>query len=220
MVVLTVARLVIDISKKLSEKLSLFFVLSNIIKQDDREMYSYSLEVLFSTVINFLVLYLIATLFGRVWETTLFIIGFIPLRALAGGYHAKTHFRCTLILLLAYTLFLTTTHLILPKQYFYINITFVSVSVICVWLLSPVEDKNKPISSNEKKHYRFRSRLVILLYAGVVIAGTSLFQHKIDFVCVSFGLLSASLSLVAAYIKSNRKIPIWYSKNNIGRRVE
>jgi accessory gene regulator B len=77
----------------LSEKLSSFFVRSRIIRPEDKEIYAYSAEILLATVVNFAMLYLIAILTGRAWETTMFIVGFVPLRSLAGGYHARTHFR-------------------------------------------------------------------------------------------------------------------------------
>lgn len=190
----------------LSEKLSSYFVRSKIIRQEDKEIYSYSVEVLLATVINFAMLYAIAFIMGRVWETTLFIAGFVPLRSLAGGYHAKNHLRCLMVLLFTYIGFLAAVYLIPHELYLPVNIGCVCVSIICVWLLSPVGDKNKPLSASEKKHFRIRSRAVIFIYAGVILAGTLLFQHRIEFLCISVGIVSVSLSLVAAYLRNKRTV--------------
>jgi len=188
----------------LSERLSSFFVRSQIIQKEDKEVYSYSVEVLLATVLNFAVLYLIAFFTSRVWETTMFIAGFIPLRSLAGGYHAKTHLRCLAVLLLAYGGFLGLSYLASPEQYIFFNLSCTAGSMICVWLLSPVEDKNKPLNQHEKKFFKRRSRVAILVYAGVIFVGTLLFSDKIEFSCIAFGILAVSLSLAAAYFKNKR----------------
>jgi len=188
----------------LSERLSSFFVRSQIIQKEDKEVYSYSVEVLLATVLNFVVLYLIAFFTGRVWETTMFTAGFIPLRSLVGGYHAKTHLRCLAVLLLTYGGFLGLSYLASPEQYIFFNLGCTAGSMICVWLLSPVEDKNKPLSWSEKKAFKCRSRVAILVYIGVILVGALLFPDRIEFSCIAFGMLVVSLSLAAAYFKNKR----------------
>ena len=179
----------------LSEKLSCFFVRSKIIQQEDKEIYSYSVEVLLATILNFVMLYLIAILTGKVWETTMFVLGFVPLRSLAGGFHAKTHFRCLMTLLCTYTAFLAIVYLMSQELYIFVTVSCVSLSAILVYLLAPVEDKNKPLSASEQKHYRYRSRFTILVYAVVILFGIFMFQHRVEFLCIAVGILSVSFSL-------------------------
>jgi accessory gene regulator B len=162
-------------------------------------------EVLLATVMNFAMLYLLAIVSDQVWQTTMFIVGFVPLRSLAGGYHAKTHFRCLMTLLFTYAVFLAIIYLMPQELYISATMICVSLSLILVWLLSPVEDKNKPLSASEQRYFRGRSRFTILIYAGIVLSGIYMFQHSSEFLCVSIGLLSVSFSLVAAYFE-NRKI--------------
>jgi len=163
-------------------------------------------EVLLATLSNFVMLYLIALLTGRVWETTMFIAGFVPLRSLAGGYHAKTHFRCLMTLLFTYAAFLAIIYLLSQEHYVLVSIISVSLSVFLVFLLSPMEDKNKPLSASEKKYYRGRSQVTILIYAGIILLGSIIFQQRIEFLCVAVGILSVSLSLVASYLGKKRVV--------------
>lgn len=186
----------------LSQRLASFFVHFQAIRQEEEEVYAYSVEILLATVLNFAALYIIALFTGKVWETTMFVVGFVPLRALAGGYHAKTHYRCLMILLSNYAFFLGLTFLVVEAQYAYVSVTCLVASVICLWFLSPVEDKNKPLSVYEKKCFRHKSRIATLIYTCVVLVGILIFQHRIEFMCVSVGMMSVSLSLVAALFRS------------------
>lgn len=83
----------------MSKRLSSFFATNSIIKQEDAEVYEYSLEILFSTILNFVAVIIIAILTRKSLLTLLYLLGFIPLRLIAGGYHADTHFRCFGVLL-------------------------------------------------------------------------------------------------------------------------
>ena len=189
---------------ELSDKISCYFVRSNLIRQEDHAMYSYSVEVLLATLLNTAMLYMIALLTGKVWETTMFIAGFVPLRSLAGGYHAKTHFRCMITLLVTYLGFLAIINLISKDQYMFVSIAFVSLSVVLVWLLSPVEDRNKPLSAAEKKMFRRRSRFTIIIYACVVVFASFVLLQRVESLCIAIGAMSVSLSLAAAYYGNKR----------------
>ena len=185
----------------LSEKISSFFVRSGTIKAEDKEIYSYSFEILLATLMNFLALYLIAAITGKWWETTLFILGFIPLRSLAGGYHAKTHFRCLVTLLAVFALFLAILYFLPPSWYMIFSIAGAGVSFAFVWMLSPLEDKNKPLTANEKRFFRRRSRAAILVYGTVIITGALFFPERPEALCLSSGVLAVSGSLLAAFVK-------------------
>ena len=91
---------------QLSDRLSSFFVKQGIVDAEDNDVYAYSFEILISTLISFLALLVISIWTGTVVFTLMYVVGFIPMRAIAGGFHAKTHFRCFLILMIAYSAFL------------------------------------------------------------------------------------------------------------------
>jgi len=83
---------------QMSKKIALFFISNRIINEEDKEVYEYSLELLLSAVLNFSAVIILAVCTGKIMEASLFVLGFVPLRTLAGGYHAKNHFRCFSIL--------------------------------------------------------------------------------------------------------------------------
>ena len=142
----------------MSKKISSFFILNDIIKEEDKEVYEYSFELLLSTILNFVAVIIIALITRKILEATLFVLGFVPLRTLAGGYHASTHFRCFMILLFTYSVFLLTVFFIPIKFIEPAMIVMILCSILLVFILSPVEDSNKPLSEEETKLFKRKSR--------------------------------------------------------------
>ncbi len=191
---------------RLSKRISSFFVAKNFVKQQDEEVYNYGFELLLASAVNFLALILISIFSHTILETALFILGFVPLRQVAGGYHAKTHLRCFLILLSNYIVFLAVTYFIPISLIALTTIASIALSAVLVFIFAPVEDKNKPLSEGEKIYLKCRSRIFILIYAFIIITGTLVFQNRMEFLALSLGVTSVSLSLVAAYIKGKLHI--------------
>lgn len=185
---------------KMAQKLSSFFMPD--VSREDREVYNYSFETLLATLLNLVVLCALAAITRTFWESLLFVAGFAPLRSLAGGYHSKTHFRCLLTLLLSYAVLWAAITFAPVISFPWINIVSAGVSIVLIWILSPVDDPNKPLSEREKIHFRKRSRVAILVYAAVIITGTCLFTSRKEFLALALGVLPVALSLAAAKLKS------------------
>ena len=69
----------------MSKKVSSFFIVRGIIQEDDREVYVYCFEILLSTLLSFIALAILSLISGTFLETLLFLLGFVPLRLVAGG---------------------------------------------------------------------------------------------------------------------------------------
>jgi accessory gene regulator B len=91
-----------------SKKLASFFVSKKIIECDDKEVYEYSFEIFLATILNGLFIAITAIVTKTILVTLFYLVGFLTLRGVAGGYHAKNHFRCFFILVFTYGLFLIT----------------------------------------------------------------------------------------------------------------
>jgi accessory gene regulator B len=186
----------------MSKKIASFFISNKIIKEEDKEVYEYCLELLLSTVLNFAAIIIIAIFTRKILEAALFVSGFVPLRAQAGGYHATNHFRCFLILLFTYSIFLLAVFFIPVKFILATTIILVLVSILLIYILSPVEDSNKPFSEEETKKFKRKSRISILVYALAVLGLSLLFSNKIFGFSLAFGIFSVSFSLLASVIRN------------------
>lgn len=128
------------------------------IKNEEREIYRYGIQQGLTIILNLITTLVIGLVCGMVWQSIVFTVAYIPLRSFAGGYHEKTPERCyvfSIVLMFAILLvmrFVTFTRLICSI------ILFVSSTIIV--LLSPVEDKNKPLDELENKVYRKRALLI------------------------------------------------------------
>lgn len=186
----------------MSKKLSSFFAANSIIKPEDTEVYEYSLEILFSTILNFAAVILIAVITKKSLLTVFYLLGFIPLRLIAGGYHADTHLRCFLVLLGTYSSFLAIVTF-LPDSFVRLSVAAaVIVTAILVFILAPVEDKNKPVTAEDKKSFKLKSRIAVFVYSAAILALLVLMPESRIAFSLSLGNVSVALSLLATKIKT------------------
>lgn len=64
--------------------------MGGIIKDTDRDKCSYGIDIMFSSIMQLLLILIISVFIGNIVETLLFFLMFIPLRIYAGGYHADS----------------------------------------------------------------------------------------------------------------------------------
>lgn len=186
---------------RMSRSISFFFVRHSIIPAEDREVYEYSLEVLLSTALGFLAIFAIAVASRTLLYSILFLAGFIPLRLVAGGYHAQSHLRCFLILMLTYSAFLLITRVLPDKWIVLFTITSVLMTDLSVFLFAPSEDTNKPLSSEEIARLKKKSRVASA--GSTIIAFIAVFLIPNTRIALSFalGMLTVGVSLLANFIK-------------------
>lgn len=168
-------------------------------KKEDRELYAYGLREGAILILNIVTSLVIGLLMGMVWQTVIFTVTYSPLRSFAGGAHAKTHFRCYLLSILLIVVSLAVI------KFSPHNITMIMLisllSALVVYLLAPVEDKNKPLDEIEIKVYRKKSRLILLVEIIVFIVAilVSFIQLAMT---ISVALGSLALMLIIGKIKN------------------
>lgn len=118
---------------------------------------------------------------------------YMPLRIYAGGYHARTQLRCyisSVVLIVAVLLAIE----FIPWTNF-IVITISIVSGLIIFILSPVEDMNKPLDAAEVKVYGKKTRIILglELCALVLLVG---FGMKIIVSCISVSLFVQCVMLI------------------------
>lgn len=170
------------------------------LSDDSVPVYAYGLELLFAATLNILLIILAAFIFRRPYAWIFFLLAFIPLRVTAGGYHAGTHFRCTIVCLVAFIITITLTyciHDIYRPMISVISCLFNLATVIC---LSPVQAVQKPLTSNEQRINRNRSLSLAIFSLG--ISFLSLYWRFTSAILFfSLGVLTAAISQIAGKIQ-------------------
>lgn len=185
---------------KLSSKIGNNLIHSNVIKKEDAEIYIYGINQILVSVLNVSSALIIGLFFNVFLEITVFMMAYIPLRSFAGGYHAKTPLRCyifSVIMLIVVSMGMEY----LPMTTDWVNYTVFIVSLVIVLMLSPVEDKNKPL--DEIEHKTYKNRTVIITASEFVFSLVfKLIGLENLFVAVIYSFAVLSFMLFAGKIKN------------------
>lgn len=149
--------------KKLADEISVRMVRNKTIDIDDRECYSYGLELLFSKIIFYVVIIIISLLTHAFWVTIFFIVTYMWLRKYSGGYHCKTSEICLLlsIILALINILLYKFSIDFPVDNMRITWLIGSgIAYIIILIFSPIASPNKPITLTEKKKYKIITMLL------------------------------------------------------------
>lgn len=203
---------------KIAEKITLFYIRKNKVEQCEKETYDYCFEVLLSTAINLIAIIIMALVTKLYIETLCFTICFMSLRGASGGFHAKTHLGCFIVLLITYSA--------LPISYLFINLStlkfvsigFISLGSILILILAPVDNINNPFAVDMKKKLRLKSVIYTIL---AIIAYCSLIAFKVTIryaYVISYVTLIVALSLGVGVI--NNRLQKRRAKCNIVEYLE
>jgi len=151
----------------ISEKIVALMVQNVIISDDDKELYVYGFHQGFILLANILTAILMGFLFNRMTEIIIFLAAYIPLRSNAGGYHAKTSFRCYVFSIAMIVVVIIVIGLHFWNALSVIAITTISTGVIMLY--APMEDTNKPLDQNEKRIYKKRTHIILSFMIGLAV---------------------------------------------------
>ncbi len=141
---------------------------------------------------------IIGWIFGVVLESAVFMAAYIPLRSFAGGYHAKTPLKCYILSLIIITIILAGMKYLSVANIVYYSA--LAATSLIVFLLSPVEDKNKPLDEIEQKFYK-KCAAIISAAELVICLIFRLINLDSLFVAGTYSFVMLSIMLIAGKIK-------------------
>lgn len=191
----------------------------NAIKNEERNLYLYCFGTLIEMTANLITTIIIGALLGRIVATLFFMLVFIPLRSMAGGYHCETAGQCYLLSMAVYLVVILTYDFVLvaPSYVFALVCVFDLASII---ILSPVVSPNKPLTAKEKIRNRRISIVLSLIYITAIIVMLNS-KNVYSFVVLE-SLTAAVISMIAGYIKYKKapKTTIQPSKTTIRTNLD
>ena len=187
--------------QKLSYKITDSLIEKNIVAEEDKIVYRYSIEVFLSDIFYLLIAFFTALITQSLAASIAFFIGFLSLRKFSGGYHAKTYLRCHFLFWTNQILMIVLYHFLLPEYSKILSFVFIAFSITSVLIFAPVANENKPLSKEEKSKYTWMSRTVII-FDTIIVTALSFTDVNFQYVCMyTFGAFSVSVSLIAEKIK-------------------
>ena len=175
---------------------------TSIITEDEKEVYQYGTEQIIINFTTFLVISIIAY-YLEVWIPTLFwLLGILPIRAVAGGFHASSPMKCNLLTLSIYLINIAVTSLLPRYMTFYILIVALCVIMFCIFKFAPVDHKNMVLECQEYLIAKRKSRMIgIVISVACLSAATIVGADHVLIVSLVVGALTASISRVTSPIR-------------------
>ncbi|MEA3423981.1 MAG: accessory gene regulator B family protein [Bacillota bacterium] len=168
----------------------------NIILRDDAEIYRYGTEQILINFMTFVVIGILATITGTWIETIFFFAGLIPIRMVAGGYHAKTPRRCNVLTFSVYMANMILIHLVGNHMMYLLSYTGCAVILTIILLFAPVDHKNRVLDGDEITKARRASRIIGAVIMGFCMVISALFRSENIFsTSTMMWALTASVSL-------------------------
>lgn len=184
--------------EKTSEKITNAIAQNGTIKAEDKELYKYGIQQGMMILLNLCTTLIIGAVFKMVWQSILFTAAYIPIRSYAGGYHSKTPQRCYIFSILMIIAVLWGMKYF--NNTYFICIALLVFASIIILLLSPVEDKNKPLDKLEKHVYKKRTLIILGIEILIILLFLVIDILSISF-CMVIALFSLSIMLVLGRIK-------------------
>ena len=170
------------------------------VSEENREVYEFGLDKLFTMLSNILVAAVIGLLFGMFAQMLTFYATYIALRVYAGGYHADKPLRCFFLSIGSIVPCLLAIRF---QQMWNVPLVFyglLGLGIFTLVALGPVEHKNKKLDEVEKRVYRFRllRNLMIVTAGAIVLSVISLPNYAAAVLC---GILLVTITAIIGKVK-------------------
>jgi accessory gene regulator B len=177
----------------MKNKLLKWYDSAGLVNESNREIIELGIDKAFSTMAMWVFTIACAGLMGDFLVGILFETGYIPFRRYAGGYHAKTRKRCSWLTYSSTFIFLLLVFVIPMNRIIFSFVVLLFLGII--YKRVPLQSKNKPLNSVEKKVYRRKALIIavfdtmaffVFLYLGIDIYAKTIFFAMM---LVVFGLV-------------------------------
>jgi len=170
------------------------------ITEEERELYEFGLDKLFSTLTNFIIVMCFGLLLGIPFQILVFYLTYCMLRAYAGGYHADKPLNCFFLSIGAMIPLLVAIRFQQAWNRPIVFYCLLGLGIINLIVLGPVENKNKLLEGLEKTVYRRRllRNLAFILVGAIVLSELSLYDYSVAVLC---GILLSSITAAAGKVK-------------------
>lgn len=187
--------------RELAEHISLKLVTTKTINIDDREFYTYGLELLLSKTIFCSIILIFALITNTLLISAMFLFMYMLIRQYSGGFHCKTSEMCFLVSILLYLLMLFLVRIDFNQIETSLCI-FSTVSFFIIAVFSPIVSENNPLSPKQKIKYRRYSIIIAFLWLSIMVC-TYIFKLDYIFYPVSWSL-SVDAVLILLTLRRNK----------------
>ena len=189
---------------KLSAKLVYKLIDKSVINNTEIDLYSYGFFILLSQVLYFILTLMFGILLGIVFEGIIFYIVFQFIRTSAGGIHASSELKCEVATTLSLLSCLGIVKLCDLYNLKIVIIILTIVATILIFLLCPLDTPEKPLTTKEKKYFRKKSWIILLIILTIICLSLCFKINALIYPCC-MSLILEGILLFLGKIKETRK---------------
>ena len=165
------------------------------IKEKDKAIYYYSVEILIEKVIGMSLILFLSICFGLLGQTILFLVYFSAIRQHAGGFHANTFRACLIGSLGIYILYARVLYPFLAKH-MNINIALTMIALIFSLVIGAVNHPNMDWNKKEHDDSKYITRVTAFIeFISIVFLSYLKFEDSY-ILFMSFGLILSAFLLL------------------------
>lgn len=132
------------------------------ILKEDRELYEYATYSFFLSFFPLFISIIIGSVMGKVLESILFIVTFMLTRKYSGGFHTRHAWVCIISSLI---ILFVCIYIIANIKYNFIFDIGMLCATIGLIIFSPIENENRRLDLIEKKEYKSKITVIVLIIA-------------------------------------------------------
>lgn len=195
--------------ERMARRITMVSINHNVIPAEDEDVYIYGWSLMLSTLASTLMMILVGAVASEFIGSLLYIIFFVSIRVLAGGYHANTYLKC-FIWTLSFYLIALLICLYLPVAWVTGTIIgSILLSAVITFIFAPADHPNKRLSDRRKALFRKRSRLMVTLQAAllgsILYFGPEWTHHYLLWASVGMAITSLTLLFVQVFKPYGKK---------------
>lgn len=190
---------------KLSQIVVKILIHSNVILENERELYEYGVFILLSNILFISVTVVLGSVFGLLSQSLVFFITFIVIRQYAGGYHASTELQCEIFTTLCILASIIIMNLISGNLSFAIILVLSAFSSVFIFVFAPIDTDEKTLDEVELKIFCKRTKLILIIIVAIIIVSLCLQLKSICIPCC-MSLILEGILLLAGKVKKSRMV--------------
>lgn len=190
--------------KILTEKSLDYQIRNKYIKEQERELYEYAYTILFEEFINIVIAFAIGLFLGQLNVVICFLCSYIPLRRFSGGYHAENGIKCGIVSTLLIVVLCILNDLNIIEAIKSSGYILLAICQICIFILSPIDSVNKPLSYDQKQKYH-KNSVIILLFQILILNFAICMNIRFLYMGISYSHIVLFFMLIVGKYKNNIK---------------
>ncbi len=189
--------------KQWAKDISLMLIANNIITFENRDAYSYGIELFLFKASLYIIVTVIALITNTLIPSVTFVVSYMLLRQYSGGYHCKTAETCMIVSIFMYLIFL----LLYKLDYDNVKIFFLIssfISLLPITIFSPVENINNPLTIKEKNKYHIIAIIIAVILTAIMLIGYFVNINDI-FYATSYALTADAVLIILGLRRSKNE---------------